>query len=282
MNSLEWLRMPLFTVLSGYVYAMHRADFPNLDRFMWKKARRLLLPFAVVAATYWGIKVLVLHEPSPPLWAVYLFSYEHFWFLQAIITIFLVVGIVDAVARPSVSWLALAVCLLAVSSHAFYNEATHVFAFWRTLYLAPYFVFGMLLREDPRWLKMPSLWCAAAIIALAGLVLHQMSLNGSVGPFLRANFLATLTGFSLTYLVLALIPPVKPLAWIGAYAFTIYLWHSLANGAIRPLLVHLGLDVWALFAGGMLSGILLPIVLHQVASRSRWLSWPLTGTEPNG
>ena len=153
--------MPLFTVLSGYVYAMNRADLPTLDRFVWKKARRLLLPFAVVAATYWSIKALVLHEQAPTLWAVYLFSYEHFWFLQAIITIFLVVGVVDAVpGQMSLGSRWRSVCSRLVRTPSTMKSPTSSRS-GDFLYLAPYFVFGMLLREDPRWLKMPSLWCAA-------------------------------------------------------------------------------------------------------------------------
>ncbi len=93
--------MPLFTVISGFVYAMRpiRAlhQMPGLLR---AKTRRLLLPLLTVGTALFVLELSVpgTHLKLEPhdFWRVYTMPYEHLWFLQAIFLVFVVVGFVDA------------------------------------------------------------------------------------------------------------------------------------------------------------------------------------------
>ena len=46
--SLKFLRMPLFTVISGYVYALRPLNTTMIGRFIKGKARRILVPMVAV------------------------------------------------------------------------------------------------------------------------------------------------------------------------------------------------------------------------------------------
>src|SRR4051794_26999070 len=48
MNSLDFLRMPMFSVLAGFFYAAHRVDAAALGGFLHRKAVRLLAPLLFV------------------------------------------------------------------------------------------------------------------------------------------------------------------------------------------------------------------------------------------
>ena len=48
----QYLRMPLFTVISGWVYALRPAGMNNLLDFNIKKVRRIILPLIFVDGTY--------------------------------------------------------------------------------------------------------------------------------------------------------------------------------------------------------------------------------------
>ncbi len=96
----EDIRMPLFTVISGYVYGMRpmlaRAGYPQM---VSGKAQRLLWPLLTVGTLLFATKVVspgtnVPAEPSD-FWRTFVYGYEHLWFLQAIFIIFLVTGVLD-------------------------------------------------------------------------------------------------------------------------------------------------------------------------------------------
>ena len=52
MQSIEFLRIPLFTALSGYLYAGRRVTLDTLPRFFTKKLRRLGVPLVFVTMRY--------------------------------------------------------------------------------------------------------------------------------------------------------------------------------------------------------------------------------------
>lgn len=56
--SLQYVRMPLFTAISGWVYALHPVAAHEAGTFMFKKARRLLLPMVCVGTLYFLIQYI--------------------------------------------------------------------------------------------------------------------------------------------------------------------------------------------------------------------------------
>lgn len=95
------LRMPLFTAISGYVYAMRPiASLDDMRGLFRAKSRRLLLPLMTVGTLLFGMEFLILginQKPDPhQVFRLFIFGFEHLWFLQSIFLIFVIVGLLDA------------------------------------------------------------------------------------------------------------------------------------------------------------------------------------------
>lgn len=87
MNSLDFLRMPLFAVLAGFIYARRRVDPGTLIEFIHRKALRLLAPLLFVTAVMVMLRRVTYGDDTTYAHAL-LYHYEHLWFLQAIFLIF--------------------------------------------------------------------------------------------------------------------------------------------------------------------------------------------------
>jgi len=95
MESIEFLRLPLFTALSGYLYAGHRVTRQEFARFWVKKGRRLVIPFIFTTAVVWWLREHALSDHTSILYAL-LFEYGHLWYLQALMILFAMISIADA------------------------------------------------------------------------------------------------------------------------------------------------------------------------------------------
>ena len=284
MSSFVWLRMPLFTVLSGLIYASHRVTKDNLHIFLGKKARRLLLP--LVVATFFYYVAYANLRSGPGLSAIataYVFPYQHLWFLQAILILFLLISVTDAVWHPSVAILALASLVCAALSHFFLFSTPQVFALNKALYLSPFFLFGMVVGVAPGLLRSRAALIAALAAAVTGITVQQASLWGLLPPIQVNHIIASACGVALVFLILVLLRPNRWLAAIGACSLTIYIWHLFATGGSRVLLTALGVhSTFVLFVPGVFLGVLLPILLQRVVSVTPWLSWPIAGLRARG
>lgn len=69
-----WIGVDLFFVLSGYLIAgqllaqVARNQRPNLPRFFWRRALRILPAYLVVVAVYFALPALREYPTIPPLW----------------------------------------------------------------------------------------------------------------------------------------------------------------------------------------------------------------------
>src|SRR5580765_5491876 len=94
----SYIRMPLFSFLSGFVYAYRPVRESQGLQLAASKLRRLMIPMiTAVTATY---VLTLLHErhsaeiPSSfgaalgQLLPLYIYPYKHFWFLQALFLVF--------------------------------------------------------------------------------------------------------------------------------------------------------------------------------------------------
>src|SRR6056297_1823840 len=57
--SFQYLRMPLFTVISGWVYALRPVAPGNVTSFTIKKIRRIILPLIFVGGSYYVIQSIL-------------------------------------------------------------------------------------------------------------------------------------------------------------------------------------------------------------------------------
>ncbi len=273
--ALEDIRMPLFTLISGYVYAMvPMARWKDLPKLIRGKSRRLLLPLMTVGTVMYFLGKAVsgtnFDDRDVALWRVYVFGFEHLWFLQAIFVIFVVMGILDClgVLNSTRGWFV--VLLVAAIADVFIKVPVEfdVFSVSGALGLIPFFLLGYGLRRHGVFDLRGVAAVATTVVFGALYVVRSLTLFGNYRPdehIAKTIALAVAAmGVVLLYSARNVIN-TRLLAWIGGFSFGIYLLHVFATAGSRMLLKHAGMSqTWELFAICLFMGITAPIVFQIV------------------
>ena len=290
-DSVEPLRMPLFTVISGYVYALRpvtsTSGLPGLVR---GKARRLLLPLLLLTAVVGGLQILSGRGGGSltvgDVAAGYLYGFSHLWFLYAIFVVFVVAGLLDATGRLArvrpwaAAWaLGALAYVLVLLPHRF-----DVFSLNGALRLFPFFLLGYALRRHAQLFSGNRVVGAAvAVFVLSGAVEQLVIITDAelAGPARRALGLVVGTSGLVALFRVRHVFRSRLLAWVGTYAFTIYLLHTTANAGVKTVLRAVGVDsVPVLFTTGVLAAILLPVLFHVTAGRYALVRTLVLGEKP--
>lgn len=290
-DSLEFLRMPLFTVISGYVYAMRPVQSTSaLPQLVRGKSRRLLLPLVLLTAIVGGLQVLAGiggDGPTPADVALgYVYGWSHLWFLQAIFIVFLVVGLLDARGRllSLRSWSAALLLGGLLYVVVLLPDALDVFSLNGAIRLLPFFLLGVGLRRfSAELVRRPVVLGTAAVFGVA-LALDQLVLltEPSIPGWGRRVVLAAAGVSGVTVLFhLRRYLTWRPLAWIGTYAFSIYLLHTIANSGAKIAMGLLGVSSDpVLFVVGLAAAVLAPIAFHVLFGRIGVVRLLILGEKP--
>jgi glucans biosynthesis protein C len=283
MESIEFLRMPLFTAMSGYLYAGRRVTKADFGVFWTKKFRRLVVPLMFVTFVVWALRGDVEGASGPYVDALF-FSFGYLWYIQSLIVIFTVIALWDVLARPSNTALVIAgffsimICQSRLLLMPSGEPVTLFFSMIHSLYLLPHFIFGMLLRENPSWLRdrrTGTIALGVAGIVFVGQQLGMLGLAQEIGLLTLPSFVAGMAG---TLFLLQRLPSNQLLATIGTYSYSIYLWHVVMSAAMRSQLQKFDIvSTPLLFAGCYVAAIAGSIVFSEIARRVPLLSVAATG-----
>lgn len=264
-SSLDFLRMPLFTVLSGFLYAAHRVDRRSLTDFLRKKAVRLLAPLLFVTLVMVALRRLAYGDDTA-LSTALLYHYQHLWFLQALAIIFVTITVSDSLSRLGPLGLLVAGFGCLMVSRSF--EVTPFFSLNGAFYLAPYFLFGMILRVERGLLYRQDLLAPAIWIVVIVMVSQQATNFNLATPIARTSLPAALCGCAAAYAMLKRCPRIVFLERIGAYSFSIYLWHSIASASVRTAVERFfALPQLTEFLLLTIVGVTVPIAIHLLVAR---------------
>jgi acyltransferase len=272
------IRMPLFTLISGYVYAMvpvaQWQDYPGLIK---GKSRRLLLPLITVGTTLYVLKQLVPgtndSDQDVPLWRIYVFGFEHMWFLQSIFLVFLIVGILDGSGLLDTPgrWRIVTAAAAILFVVIVVPPEVDLFTVSGALRLLPFFLLGYGMRRHSLF-DLRGTAVVIAMLVFAGVyAIRLLTIFGVYHPEVHVDHMIGVAvgalGVVLIYSARNLFN-TKALAWVGGFSFGIYLLHVFGTAASRILFEHLGVHVtWELFLIGLLAGIAGPIAF-QLAFRN--------------
>ena len=270
------IRMPLFALLSGYVYAMvpvaQWRDYPQLIK---GKSRRLLLPLITVGSVLYGVKCnvpgLSHSDKGLAFWRVFVFQFEYLWFLQSIFIVFVVVGILDGsrLLASRARWSIVTVLAAIVFVVVLVPPKVDVFTLSGALRLLPFFLLGYGMRRHALFDLRGAPAVGAAVVAFAGIyAIRLLTIFGTYHPDQYVDK-AIAVGVGATALVLIYsarnVLSTKLLAWIGGFSFGIYLLHAFATSGSRIFLQHVGVhQVSELVVAGLLMGITAPIVFQLI------------------
>ena len=290
-DSFEPLRMPLFTVISGFVYALRpvgsTADLPRLVR---GKARRLLVPLVPLTALVGGLQLVAgLGNGGLTVADVargYLYGYSSLWFLYAIFIVFVVVGVLDArglLASPrtwSLAWLASALTYVLVLLPSRFD----VFSTNGALRLLPFFLLGLALRRHASVLQSRRATQVALAVLVPSLAVAQyVVITDAAVPRTGSRALDVVVGTAGLVCLFRVRSAFRwrLLAWIGTYAFTIYLLHTVAAAGARFALDAVGVaSVAVSFAVAGAAAITLPVLFHVTAGRIGIVRTVVLGERP--
>lgn len=274
-DGLAWLRMPLFTVLSGLVYGL-RPYVGGPGLFLAGKARRLLIPMLVVGTVFALVQAAVpgTNAPVTNWWLLHLEPVGHFWFLESLYWIFLLlVGLESArlLSTPGrFVVLFAAACALYLTM-----DGPRLLGIQGAIYLLPYFLAGLAVTRFGLWtaLTRPTVIVTGIVVAVLAVWWIGMP---EPNPDRRTPAVL-LAGLSLCALTLALRWPNPWLGAIGNASYAIYLYHVFFTAGARIVAERAGLgeQLALLIALGVTAGVLGPLVLERAILRvsGDW-RWP--------
>ena len=265
--------MPLFTFLSGFVYGYRPVRENQVGLFIRRKLTRLWLPLVTVTTIYY-LATLVVPEASGQralneMWKIYVFSYVHFWFLQAIILIFAAVLILERVgALATVERFAVVLAMAFVLSSAAVADQATLMSWYQALRLSPFFLLGLAANRFHDLFRKPQvLWtCAFAFVITMGFHVYHMVMWSGVAQ--RGSVLDLLVGATGTLALLGFFPSAPYLGRLGMYSFAVYLFHPFFVAFTRKMLgiLHVTADE-IVFSACLLAGLAGPVILERIVSR---------------
>lgn len=278
------LRMPLFAMIAGLVFAMKPPKPAGLGSFFLGKARRLVLP-GIVAILVFELVARLGHtdfDVRSQYLRPFITGYAHFWFLQSILLIFIVYAPLDSLTCGKIAPYALiASILLSLSGLGIPNNP---FSADGAMMLWPYFILGVLIWRHRDWIfrhRWQMIVLAAALL-IAG-SLWNIRILQETGAFSseRRDLQSILSATGGCILAMLALPRIRILDGIGAMSFTIYLYHVFGTSLMRRALQSGVTDDLALqVLAGILAGLALPIAIHKLAERYDLTRLLILGLKP--
>ncbi|MCG7642601.1 acyltransferase [Alteromonas sp. MmMcT2-2] len=268
---LETVRMPLFTFLSGMVYA-YRPLSGNWPRFLKGKARRLLIPMLVVGTLFAIIQAIVpgTNNKIDNWWLLHIYPVQHFWFVEALFWVFIFIIPLE-LNRLLNNRLVTVLIIAAFLALAVGQPYTKLLAFKGFIYLTPFFLFGMSIVR----FNISPLPILPSLIGFIGLMASIYFLTDGV---YGRSLLGCVIGMFSCYFLLGLRLQIHWLAKIGVYSYSIYIFHVFFTAASRIIVTKIvELPVEVNFLIGLTVGILGPIFVYQVAVKTPYTSLGLLG-----
>ena len=237
-NLFVHLRMPLFTFLSGLVYAYRPLHAGHALQFSGKKLRRLGLPF-IVASTLLYCLNLVLHHEVPPLlqmWTIYVFPFKHLWFVQSLLIVFAALVALESFGALSTFPRFMLVFALSLGLYASAPFESQAFGLHNATYLLPFFLGGLGAHRYRDLFRRRRVLIATVLCFVAAQGFHTcIVLTRALAPIVPSedrSAIHLLIGLSASLGAVQLLPRMRLLERIGGSAYPIYLYHPLFVAAV--------------------------------------------------
>lgn len=275
-DALVFIRMPLFTFLSGIVYAQ-RPFVSGEINFITKKVRRLILPMLTVGSIF---AILQSFTPGTNSGAIDFYTLHikpvaHFWFVESLFIVFIFIMICEKLHLFGSFKRFFYVLLFSLALYASPINLNY-FSIAGFIYLLPYFLLGMSL---VRFKYSPSVSLLLRVNLLFLLLFFLILLYFGYIPHLAQRSLINLLLGGLGCVLLLTVGfKSNFLAWIGGFSYSIYLFHVFYTAASRIVLYKLDFyNVPLLFAAGLTAGLFLPILTEKILRKNRFTNVSFLG-----
>lgn len=275
-DGLAYLRMPMFTFLSGLVYGMR--PFRGRSRvFLLGKVQRLLVPMLVVGTVFWLLKSLApgVNSSAGAWYFLHLKPVAHFWFIESLFWVFLVIwawerfSLIENITGFSIA-------LILASSVYLTIRGWPWLGIEGAIYLMPYFLVGLGCSRFSLEPWLAKRWVQGGLFFLSATLLLAMGIP-MPNPDRRTAAML-LVGLLLCLLCLSVGGVVRCLARVGRYSYAIYLFHVFFTASIRVALHQAGIHYFLLdMVLGIALGLVGPMLIEHVAGGFKWPALLLLG-----
>lgn len=285
---IDYIQMPLFTSIAGWVYALKpfsaTADF---NTFVKKKALRLLVPMATVSTLYFLIQYFMPGTNNKGelsgIWRIYIFPYTIYWYLPSLFLIFVMQWWIDKWKgmNSTIQWiLCLFVALLMCHMERYIipKAVPNFFSFKGALNQLPYFIIGIGVQRFSTIIYRRINQYVYVICTLIGMVMLQYEWFGCMSGVLWYELLQPVWVLASLLLLLHLQWENRFFSWLGSYAYTIYLFHGFGTSGGRIILKMIGINaIIPIFLLVTVIAVACPILLERLLNRFKILRIGLLG-----
>ncbi len=279
----ENIRMPIFTVISGWVYSLHPVLKENIFIFIRKKIRRLILPLIFVGTLFFILQYITPGTNNKneliEIWKIYIFPFTIYWYLPSLFIVFVITAFLEyfKLINTYKKWVYCVIISIVISyfqlSHIIPESIPNIFAFKGALYLLPFFIAGVGFNRFKEIINEPTHKRAYLYFFIIGIILQQINyFFPEKTEFYSDLKLPILIGlFSSAYLI-TLNFKNSFFIWLATYAYTIYLFHAFGTAGGRIILKAIGIHTESLiFLFALLIALFVPILVEKVL-----IKWKIT------
>ncbi|MEA1979457.1 MAG: acyltransferase [candidate division Zixibacteria bacterium] len=277
----SYIRMPLFTVISGWVYSLYPIKSGTGFSFMMKKARRILIPMVVVVSIYFISQVLLpytsMNESIADIWKVYIFPYSLYWYLPSLILVFIIITILEELnlLKDILSWSIFFLISIAglLLRDLFLEGSTNYFSYLGAIYLLPFFLLGLAINRFKEVFSNRIFLWIMLILLIVGVLLQQLGwyevFEYDFYMLKKSGPIGLLVGITSTILLMRIKWNNKILIYIGGFSYTIYLFHVFGVGLTRVVLQkYIGIsNNYIIFFVCLTAGVVTPIIIEYIFDR---------------
>ncbi|MCP4131479.1 MAG: acyltransferase family protein [bacterium] len=275
--------MPIFFLLSGFLYSYEKYSYPSLIK---NKTKRLVFPFISIAVIFFVVKYaagkfVTLQYPVglKSIYALLLEPIDSYmpllWFVYALFIIFLVYPLVRMLINNN-----FIILLIFILLNVIFGSKYPVFG--KALVSMPFFIIGIILRENLKFREkiISGTWISSALSVVLFftffLLLYYLNVERPVRYGI--GLLLGLSG-SISVLNISLLIERKSnsgtistlLVRTGFYSMSIYLFHTLFESAVRigfnQVLGGLHVPFLAVAFVAVAAGIIFPLLLEKLILR---------------
>ncbi len=275
---IEFIQMPLFAVIAGWVYSLRPVTLEKMGGFISKKFMRILIPMFVVGALYFLVQYLTpgtnRKGELSEIWKLLVFPYTLFWYLYSLFLVFLVIAILDSFKWMETysKWAVvffITLVVLSLRDVVLPKDFPNYLSFKGALYLLPCFIFGVGLKRFNQNFQARIFTFIFALLLIISVVIQQLIWFKMLDYTLdRDTGIGLLIGLSGTAILIRLHLKSNWLIWIGGFAYSIYLFHAFGTAGGRIIIKATGTNAtWIVFTISLLIGIILPIITEKLLDR---------------
>ena len=272
-NLFVHVRMPLFTFLSGLVYAYRPLRAGHALQFSGKKLRRLGLPFIVASTLLYCLNFAMHHEVPPLLemWTIYVFPFKHLWFVQALLLVFATVVVLESLSALSTFPRFMLMFALSLGLYSYGPfESQNIIGLHSATYLLPFFLGGLGAHRYRYLLHLRRVLIATVLCFVVTQGFHTyIVLTQVLAPIVPTedrSGMHLLIGLSASLCALQLLPRVRLMERIGGSAYAIYLYHPLfVAAALFAADAQVATSTSLLFVLAGVGGIVGPMLMERGA-----------------